>query len=187
MLLTEKITSLLNDAFEHRGYEIVRVKLFQQQNLTLQIMIDRLDGADVVIDDCSTMSKVASAILDVHDPISDHYDLEMSSPGLYRPLTKIQHFQRFKGEKVKIKLSHPLGLTSTDTENVSVADDCMDEDTQKRYRGIIQTINDNAIELDIEHGDGSKHGIVSIPFDLITDAILQPEINFGKTKDKNAK
>lgn len=107
MDLQQKIENIIGTPLADRGYEIVRIQLSGQVRKTLQIMIERLDGVGVTVDDCAAVSRVTSVLLDQHDPISGAYTLEISSPGLARPLAKFKDFIRFQGNQVVIK-THQL-------------------------------------------------------------------------------
>jgi ribosome maturation factor RimP len=104
MNIEDKIESLLSETISDLGYEIVRVKYFNQSKV-LQIMIDHKSGAAITVDDCEIVSNTVSMILDVDDPITSNYHLEVSSAGVDRPLVKIEDYTRFKGSEVKIKVS----------------------------------------------------------------------------------
>ena len=90
------------------GYDIVRVLLAGQRRGRLQIMVERRDGSGMNLDDCAEVSRAAGAILEVEDPIAGAYDLEVSSPGIDRPLTRLVDFERFAGFEAKIELVAPL-------------------------------------------------------------------------------
>ena len=90
------------------GFEIVRVLVSGKTRPVLQMIIDRLDGENISVDDCVEVSRTLSAILDVEDPIQGAYMLEVSSPGPERPLTKLVHFQRFVGHIVRLETSQLL-------------------------------------------------------------------------------
>jgi ribosome maturation factor RimP len=104
----EELTGLIRRSVESMGYELVGVELFRKgkSGLTLRLYIDRPDGIN--LDDCSAVSHQISGVLDVEDPIAEQYDLEVSSPGLDRPLFELAHFERFRGEKARLKLAAPL-------------------------------------------------------------------------------
>jgi len=104
MNIEDKIESLLSETISDLGYEIVRVKYFNQSKV-LQIMIDHKNGAAITVDDCEIVSNTVSVILDVDDPITSNYHLEVSSAGVDRPLVKIEDYTRFKGSGVKIKVA----------------------------------------------------------------------------------
>lgn len=102
-MIEEKIENAISGSLDDLGYEIIRIKYFRSENSILQIMIDTKDGG-VTIDDCSKVSRIVSAIMDVEDFISEHYNLEVSSPGINRPLTKLKDFSRFEDKNIQLKL-----------------------------------------------------------------------------------
>ncbi len=99
---TDKIVQLIEPTLADLGFEVVRVAFVGER--TLQVMVDRADGAQVVVDDCAAASRAVSAVLDVADPIPGKYTLEVSSPGIDRPLTRAHDFSRFAGHQVKVEL-----------------------------------------------------------------------------------
>ena len=101
--LVDRIENLISPAIEELGFEIVRIELLGEMNPCLQIMADRLDQTGMNVDDCAQISRAVSAIMDVEDPITNAYTLEVSSPGMDRPLVKLAHFERFKGNEVRIE------------------------------------------------------------------------------------
>jgi ribosome maturation factor RimP len=103
-LLSEKIRAVLEEPIRSRGYELVLLKLSFGPVAYLDIDIDRLDGKPVSVDDCVTVSQVASVILDVESMIDGKYNLNVSSPGEYRPLSNIDSFQRFYGHEIRLEL-----------------------------------------------------------------------------------
>lgn len=103
MQVKHPLQDLLEPVIDGLGYELVRILTIGQKNPTLQIMIDRKDGTDIVVDDCATVSRAISEIMDEKDPIQDQYSLEVSSPGLDRPLMKPEHYKRFLGYETKIE------------------------------------------------------------------------------------
>lgn len=103
----DKLSQLLAPTVESLGYELVGVEyLAQGKHSTLRIFIDSPDG--ITLDDCSRVSHQVSGVLDVEEPIHGQYNLEISSPGLDRPLFVPEHFQRFAGHKVKLRLRRPV-------------------------------------------------------------------------------
>ena len=142
------LQNMLEPVVAKLGYELVRVLTIGQKNPTLQIMIDRLDDSNITVDDCATVSRAVSELLDEKDPIDGQYSLEVSSPGLDRPLTKIEHFKRFAGYEVKIE-------TGVEVEG------------RKRFKGCLgQTDSQNRIHIDMNGTD------YAIPFDDINKAKL---------------
>lgn len=97
------IEAMIAPSLESMGYEIVRVLFTGEGSPTLQIMIERRDGGGMTAEHCAETSRAISAILDVEDPIPGHYDLEVSSPGIDRPLVRRKDFSRFAGQIVKIE------------------------------------------------------------------------------------
>lgn len=105
--LEQKLQELLIGSIEDLGFELVGIECQRTgRYLTVRIFIDKEGG--VTIDDCADASRQASAILDVEDPIADKYNLEVSSPGLDRPLFTLAHYQRFVGQDVAIHLRIPV-------------------------------------------------------------------------------
>lgn len=86
------------------GFEIVRVLLSGKQRMVLQIMAERVGGGAVTVDDCATISRAVAAILDVEDPIREAYNLEVSSTGIDRPLTRLGDFERFAGHQARVEM-----------------------------------------------------------------------------------
>jgi ribosome maturation factor RimP len=98
-----EVERMIAPAVEAMGYDIVRVLLTGKQRRRLQIMAERQDGAGMVVKDCVMLSRAIEAILDVEDPIAQTYELEVSSPGIDRPLTRSADFERFAGHLAKLE------------------------------------------------------------------------------------
>jgi ribosome maturation factor RimP len=116
------------------GYRLVRVAFLGARRATLQIMAERLDDAPMTVEDCTAISRSVSALLDVADPIADAYMLEVSSPGIDRPLTRPEDYDRFAGFEAKIELGQPL-------------------DGRKRFRGRLLGRADDHVRLRGESGE----------------------------------
>ena len=123
-----KVEGLLAPALEALGYGIVRVQFNSGRRATLQIMAERRDGAAMSVEDCAQISRAASALLDVEDPIPGAYDLEVSSPGIDRPLTRLEHFTRFAGFEAKLETDRLL-------------------DGRRRFRGLIVGVDDETVRV----------------------------------------
>ncbi len=108
MDLCAKVEQEITPALADMGYDIVRVVMSGNDVKTLQIMAERKDGIDMTVDDCADISRTVSALLDVADPIAGRYTLEVSSPGLDRPLVKPSDYVRFAGDMAKIELDHDI-------------------------------------------------------------------------------
>ena len=105
--LEDKLTDMLDPAVEALGFELVGIEFVRAgKHSILRVFIDHENG--ITVDDCADVSNQASAILDVEDPISTEYNLEVSSPGLDRPLFKEKHFAQAVGEIVQIRLTMPM-------------------------------------------------------------------------------
>jgi ribosome maturation factor RimP len=105
---TNEIARIIEPSLETMGYRLVRVALTAGQRPTLQVMAERIDEAPMTVDDCADISRQVSALLDVADPIAGAYTLEVSSPGIDRPLTRPEDYDRFAGFEARIELGAPL-------------------------------------------------------------------------------
>jgi ribosome maturation factor RimP len=144
-----ELSGLLEPTIERLGYELsdLEVKLGGRGGV-VRIFIDHPDG--IGLEDCEKVSLAVSALLDVEDPLPGQYNLEVSSPGLDRKLTKIEHFQRFTGETVKVQMRFPI-------------------EGRKRFRGTLVSSNDEKIVVEV---DGEPH---SLPMATIDTARLVPD------------
>ena len=118
------LQEMLEPLIDEMGFDLVRVITIGNVNPTLQIMIERKDRENIVVDDCAAVSCAVSALLDEKDPIAGRYTLEVSSPGLDRPLTALENFVRFAGFEAKIE---------TDVEI----------EKRKRFKGRIVRVDEN--------------------------------------------
>ncbi|MBQ4471823.1 MAG: ribosome maturation factor RimP [Alphaproteobacteria bacterium] len=134
MELTETITKAVEPALTSMGYELVRVAIIGADIKTVQIMAERQDRKDMTVDDCEKISQTASALLDVADPFNGRWVLEVSSPGIDRPLVKPADYDRFKGEEAKVELLNDI-------------------DGRKRFKGILKGIHGTTITMDFEGQD----------------------------------
>ena len=105
---TNEIARIIAPALEAMGYRLVRVQLIGARRPTLQVMVERCDDAAMTVEDCAEISRAVSALLDVADPIAGAYTLEVSSPGIDRPLVRPEDYDRFAGYAAKIELSEPI-------------------------------------------------------------------------------
>ena len=127
----EQIERLIEPSLSAMGYEIVRIMIMGKHTPTLQIMAERKDDQPMTVEDCADISRQISAVLDVEDPIRSAYTLEVSSPGLDRPLTRPKDYQRFAGYEAKLETRFPIDgrrkftgkLIGIDGEVVKLKDD----------------------------------------------------------------
>lgn len=148
MMHEHPVQKIVEPTIDGMGYEIVRVAMSGGQRQTLQIMIERQDRQNLTVDDCAAVSRAVSEILDEKDPIDGEYSLEVSSPGLDRPLTKPEHFERFAGYETKIETTAEVA-------------------GRKRFKGMLRGIDsDEIIHFDM---DGNSY---AIPFDVVGKAKL---------------
>ena len=99
---------MVEPSLEHMGYELVRVAVLGRDRPTVQIMVDRADGAAVSIDDCEQLGRHFSALMNVEDPIPGSWTLEISSPGIDRPLTRVKDWNRFAGHAARAEVVAPI-------------------------------------------------------------------------------
>ena len=144
---THRVEELIAPSLEALGFELIRVRYGGTGRPTLQIMIERRDRAALTVDACAIASKSISALLDVEDPIGGAYNLEVSSPGLDRPLTRIGDFERFAGFDAKIELAAPMN-------------------GRKRYRGQLLGVKDGNVRI------SADSGAAIVPFATIKNAKL---------------
>jgi len=131
-----EVERLIAPSLSAMGYEIVRVLLSGDRRAKLQLMIERADGAGMTIDDCATASRATEAILDVEDPIAGGYVLEVSSPGIDRPLTRLADFERFAGFDARIETRIPM-------------------DGRRRFRGRLLGLDGQSVRLATDLGEVS--------------------------------
>jgi ribosome maturation factor RimP len=143
-----RVLALIAPSILAMGYEIVRVRLSGKEHPTLQIMADRSDDAPISVDDCEAISRSVSAILDVEDPIKAAYTLEVSSPGIDRPLTRGKDWARWAGHLARVELAVPL-------------------DGRKRFSGTVLGLEGRAGKLKLD--DGAE---VALPLDAVRTARL---------------
>jgi ribosome maturation factor RimP len=147
-MMGEELAGLLEPTVMRLGYELadLEVRLSGKSGL-IRLFIDKEDG--ISLEDCEKVSRAVSALLDVEDPVPGNYDLEVSSPGLDRKLTKVEHFQRFIGETVQVKLRFPM-------------------DGRRRFRGSLVAQQQEEIVVEV---DGESY---SLPLSMIDTARLVP-------------
>lgn len=165
MSVIENIRQVIEPSIDHMGYEVVRVRwMGGNEYRTLQLMIEPKDGRGTTVDDCEKVSNQVSSLLDVEDIIKDAYRLEVSSPGIDRPLTRLKDFDRWKGFEAKLETNEVI-------------------DGRRRFKGKVVAVNDNMVEFELS--DEKKQ--FTIPFESISEAklLLTDELIDFVTKDNN--
>ena len=156
----DTIEKIIEPALTERGFEIVRISMGGGRRKLLQVMLERLDGTNISLDDCADASRAISALLDVEDPIAENYILEVSSPGLNRPLVKLKDYVRFQGSNIQLEL-HEL------------------QENRRRFSGLLTHVEGDEISLELEE-DGKP--IVKFLYSDIQKAKVIPEISFKKDR-----
>ncbi len=150
--LEQRIAAIVEPVANDLGYSLVRVKVTQENGCTLQIMAEDASGR-FTITDCERLSKDVSPVLDVEDPIDREYHLEVSSPGIDRPLVRARDYRTFLGHEAKVELGDAL-------------------DGRKRFRGLIEAVTDDTVTIklpDAPKGDDPNH---VLPLSAIAEAKL---------------
>lgn len=144
--IDRRLAALVAPTIEDLGFELVRLRLMGGKRAVLQIMAERPDGG-IEVDDCARISRAVSALLDVEDPISGEYTLEVSSPGIDRPLTRLKDFETWAGYEARLETSELI-------------------DGRRRFKGELAGVQDGEVLLEI------PEGVIGLAFDLLSDAKL---------------
>jgi len=144
--IDRRLAEIISPVIEDMGFELVRIRLMSGKSTTLQIMADKPDGG-IEVDDCAEISNAVSAVLDVEDPILDAYTLEVSSPGIDRPLTRLKDFDMFEGYEAKIETAELI-------------------DGRRRFKGTLAGVDGDEVLINIDEGT------VGLKFDWLSDAKL---------------
>ncbi len=168
MIVGEKIkrvSEIVEPVLESMGYELVRLQVMGGGRPVLQIMAEHKDGSAMTVDDCADISRSLSVILDVENPIEDRYNLEVSSPGIDRPLVKLADFERFAGQTALLTMIEAL-------------------DGRKKFEGELCGVIDGHIMLKIDGAD------LKVPYTNVARAKLtasrqQSEPEHGKKVKQN--
>jgi len=168
--LDRRVADIIEPTIEQIGYQLVRVRLSAQNGATLQIMCERPDGT-MTVEDCEQVSMAISPVLDVEDPIDKAYHLEVSSPGIDRPMVRKSDFTRWLGHLLKCETSILV-------------------DGRKRFRGKIVAADENGFTLERDQPAPGDEPVVVIPFTALAEGrlILTDElIRDALAADKKAK
>jgi len=148
--MDERVLALAEPVAADLGLRIVRVRVQSGKRRTVQIMAERISDGFVSVDNCADLSRELSAIMEVEDPIPEAYMLEVSSPGLDRPLTSLEDFSTYEGYLARLDLDRMV-------------------EGRKRFRGVLAGLEDGHVDINL---DGETESTASIPFDWISEAKL---------------
>ena len=148
--MDRRLADIIIPVIEGLGFELVRIRLMGGQTRTLQIMADRPDGG-IEVDECGEISTAVSAVLDVEDPIEDNYILEVSSPGIDRPLTRLKDFEMWKGWEARLETTELI-------------------DGRRRFKGMLAGVEGDEVLIEIE--EGKETLTIGLQFDWLSDAKL---------------
>lgn len=148
--IDRRLADIVGPVIEGLGFELVRIRLMGGRTRILQIMVDRPDGG-IEVDECATVSTAVSAVLDVEDPIEDNYVLEVSSPGIDRPLTRLKDFDMWEGYEARLETSELI-------------------DGRRRFKGVIEGTEGDEVLIEIE--EGGQPLTIGLKFEWLSDAKL---------------
>jgi ribosome maturation factor RimP len=165
------LVELVEPVLESLGFRLVRIEISGRDGKTVQIMAERPDGS-ITIEDCETISRAVSPLMDVHEVVNDSYRLEVSSPGIDRPLVRPSDFVDWAGSEAKIEVKSPI-------------------DGQKRFRGRLEGFEDGEVLVEIDLGEAG-HKVIGLAVGLIasarlvlTDDLIREALRRAKAKGKN--
>lgn len=144
--IDQRLAEIVTPAIEALGFELVRIRLMGGKTRTLQIMADRPEGG-IVVADCARISTAVSATLDVEDPITDAYNLDVSSPGIDRPLTRLKDFDVWQGHEARLETTELI-------------------DGRRRFKGLLAGTEGDEVLIEVEEGT------IGLKFDWLSDAKL---------------
>lgn len=164
--LAARVASIAEEVAEDLGYRLVRVKISGRDGMTVQVMAERPDG-EMTVEGCAELSRALSPALDLADPIPGAYNLEVSSPGIDRPLVRPSDFERWAGHEAKIELA-------------------VAQEGRKRFRGILRGLEDGRIRLETA---GAETPMTAIAVEdvaearlVLTDALIEQALKAGKAR-----
>ena len=147
-----RVAAVAEPVVEDLGFRLVRVKVTPQNGCTVQVMAERPDGA-MSVEDCEALSRALSPVLDLEDPVPQAYRLEISSPGIDRPLTRSSDFTRWAGYEAKVEMDVPL-------------------DGRKRFRGLLRGVEGDAAVIELQDVKEGEETTFRLPLRDIGDARL---------------
>ncbi len=169
-----RVAAVAAPVLQGMGYRLVRIKVSGEAGCTVQIMAERPDGT-MLIDDCEAVSRALSPVLDVNDPIERAYRLEISSPGIDRPLVRRSDFERARGHLAKIDMAAP-------------------HYGRKRFRGIIESLDGETVRLRRDDPPAGEDAVVALPLHdigdarlVLTDDLIAESMRRGKAAERDLK
>ncbi|GAA0296932.1 ribosome maturation factor RimP [Rhodovulum strictum] len=149
--IDRRLAGILTPVIEGLGFELVRIRLMGGKTKTLQIMAERPEGG-IEVDECARILTAVSAVLDVEDPLEDAYTLEVSSPGIDRPLTRLKDFEAWEGYEAKIETTEMI-------------------DGRRRFKGVLAGVEDGEVLIEIDGPEGEPVTI-GLDYEWLSDAKL---------------
>lgn len=169
--LAARVAAIAGPVASDLGFRLVRVKVSGRDGATVQVMAERPSG-EMSVDDCAALSRALSPALDVEDPMPGSYNLEVSSPGIDRPLVRRTDFERWAGHEAKLELA-------------------VARDGRKRFRGWLAGLAGEAMQIDVETPEGRQR--LDIPLEdiaearlVLTDALVEHALKAGKGRTADA-
>jgi ribosome maturation factor RimP len=168
--LAARVAAIAEPVIEELGFRLVRVKLSSLNGCTIQIMAERPDGT-MTVEDCETVSRALSPVFDLENPVERGYHLEISSPGIDRPLVRRGDFERWAGYEAKIELAPPLA-------------------GRRRFRGLIRGVEDEIVLLELPDAPAGSDPLARLPLaDLaearlvLTDELMRESLRRGSAPE----
>ena|SRR3990167_5155879 len=158
MTTEQRIYDIIAPALLDKGFRVVRVQVQGGIRKTLQIMIERIDEVNITVDDCALVSRAVSVLLDLDDPIHEPYILEVSSPGLDRPLVQKIDFERFAGSLIKLELKTP-------------------HNGSRRFKGILMGVDGDNVKIELD----PQKEVAEFAYSDIQKARLIPDYETSKS------
>ena len=169
--IAARVAAIVEPVLAGIGYRLVRIRISGLDGCTVQIMAERPDGS-MTIDDCEVVSRALSPVLDVADPIDRAYRLEVSSPGMDRPLVRRSDFERYAGHQIKVELAAPL-------------------DGRRRFRGVLLGVDGEAARIRRDDAAPGEAGEVLLPIEdmaeaklVLTDALITESLRRAKQAER---
>ena len=169
--LAARVAAIVEPVLPGIGYRLVRVKISGLDGCTVQVMAERADGT-MTVEDCEAVSRALSPTLDAADPIDRSYRLEVSSPGIDRPLVRRSDFERFAGHQIKVELAVPI-------------------DGRRRFRGVLLGAQGEAARIRRDDAAAGEAGEILLPIEgmteaklVLTEQLIAESLRRGKAKQR---